>query len=165
MGNLGSAADLIQDNTADIKEILSNADEKITSAVGSGFNGGFFSENNAARIAGDGAAFAGMDSKNIHEFARAVTTYKQRAYEVLNKFNTQEGPILNALKGDVATAVQQFFSDAKKLSEAYVNAIEVESKRVMEANKNWLETTKKLSGDIDIDSGALAGAAGSIKLD
>jgi hypothetical protein len=72
---------------------------------------------------------------------------------------------LNALKGDVATAVQQFFSDAKKLSEAYVNAIEVESKRVMEANKNWLETTKKLSGDIDIDSGALAGAAGSIKLD
>lgn len=143
-----------------IKAIVDAANNSITSTIGSGGggSGGWL----AGLFGGTGVNFAGIASDRMGEFNAAIDSYDEGVQNIISTF-FDGADVSIALKGDVKTAVEEFFSAMKVLLQNYVHAIEVEKQYLNEANANWLAGAQDIASSIGSDTGQIESDANSVR--
>lgn len=101
------------------------------------------------------ADFAGFDAANRGNFDAAINSYISDVKSIIAGFDAQSDAILSAFKGKVAGSLTGFFTSIKHACNSYVDAINEEKDRVLEAEENWLRATESISSNIDEDSDAI----------
>ncbi|MBR2753877.1 hypothetical protein IKD82_01810 [Candidatus Saccharibacteria bacterium] len=140
-----------------LDEKLNSADKTVSSVLNvSGKLQNFFG--------GNGEGFAGMNTNDLDKFKTALDTYQNSAKDYILQFN-QHAKLDTALKGDVATAVNNFLNDVKKLLYNYIEALDIEKKEIDQAANNWLAASSSLSSDISADADTIRGAADELVVD
>lgn len=112
-----------------------------------------------------GADFAGMATEKLPDFDAAVDTYRNAIQDIINGLQNKRAIIEEAVKGEVANKVEDFFNSVKELLNAYVRAIDTEKKLVHEANDNWIAAAAKISGNISSDADSIRSSAGTITVE
>lgn len=107
--------------------------------------------------------FAGMDGKNIAKFGMAMGKYISNVQDIISGLNRKQEVTQGAFKGSVAESLNTFFNSMRELLMSYNAALEIETKRVIEANENWLKATSSMSSDIDADSSNVSKAQISLE--
>lgn len=148
----------IQHNVHDAFEDVKTAANTVEGTVGStetilGFTKAF------------GADFAGMATEKLPDFDSAVDTYRNAIQDIINGLQNKRAIIEEAVKGEVANKVEDFFNSVKELLNAYVRAIDTEKKLVHEANDNWIAAAAKISGNISSDADSIRSSAGTITVE
>lgn len=107
--------------------------------------------------------FAGMDGGNIEKFSTAMNTYISGVQEIIAKLNRKQEVVQGAFKGSAAESLNTFFNSIRELLTSYTSALQIETKRVKEANDNWVKATSSMSRNIDADAENVSGAKISLE--
>lgn len=107
--------------------------------------------------------FAGMDGDNIEKFSTAMNTYINGVQEIIAKLNQKQEVVKGAFKGSAAESLNTFFNSIRDLLTSYTSALQIETKRVKEANENWVRATSSMSSDIDADAENVKGSKISLE--
>ena len=161
---IDDATGSIQHNVHDAFEDVRTAADTVEGTIGTtqtGFGGGagFYGTLSF------GADFAGMASDKLPDFDAAVDTYRNAIQDIINGLQNKRTIIEEAVKGEVANKVEDFFNSVKDLLNAYVRAIDTEKKLVHEANDNWIAAAAKISGNISSDADSIRSSAGTITVE
>lgn len=162
---ISSATGDIAHNTQDVfSEMESNA-KNVTEGIGS--------EVSAAtdesgilwwKTGGDAFKdFAGMDGDNIEKFDTAMNKYINGVQDIITKLNQKEDVVKGAFKGKTADSLNTFFNSIRELLKSYTSALQIETKRVTEANENWIKATSSMSRDIKADAENVIGSKISLE--
>lgn len=107
--------------------------------------------------------FAGMDGDNIEKFGTAMNNYINGVQEIIAKLNQKQEVVKGAFKGSTAESLNTFFNSIRDLLTSYTSALQIETKRVKEANENWVRATSSMSHDIDADAENVKGSKISLE--
>lgn len=156
---IDDATGSIQHNVHDAFEDVKTAAINVDSTIGETQSNWIFG------TATFGADFAGMATEKLPDFDAAVDTYRNAIQDIINGLQNKRSIIEEAVKGEVANKVEDFFNAVKELLNAYVRAIDTEKKLVHEANDNWIAAASKISGNISSDADTIRSSAGTITVE
>ena len=71
--------------------------------------------------------------------------------------------VLFAFEVSAAESLNTFFNSIRELLTSYTSALQIETKRVKEANDNWVKATSSMSRNIDADAENVSGAKISLE--
>lgn len=165
---INDATGNIEHNTQDVFSEIAASNEAINNQVGGGgtlttsyktWNDGTFNPFKQGTVTEQlFENFAGFDSNNIEAFGMAMGTYIKNVQDILAKLNQKQEVVKGAFQGKVADSLNSFFNSMRELLMSYAAAMEIETKRVIEANNNWLNSAQSVSGNIDTDAGEVEGS-------
>lgn len=101
--------------------------------------------------------------KDFEALKAAITDYSAKTQTVIDEYNIN-ADLETALKGEAATALQEFVVSTKSLLDAYVKLVEKWNVELDEYMKNYEEGDLNLSSNVSEDAQSVAQAAENIDI-
>lgn len=101
--------------------------------------------------------------KDFEALKSAITEYSNKTQAVIDEYNVN-ADLDTALKGEAATALQEFVVSTKSLLDAYVKLVEKWNTELDEYMKNYAEGDQNLSANVSEDAQSVAQAAENIDI-